>query len=290
MIERRSWRFSDGILLAGLVAMAAAATWSIWVEMFSIGLREEEQSHILLAPAIAAWLVWVRRERLRFTRPKWTIVGPAVVALGWVSAWRGFHGEHEILRHLGALLMVGGAALTVLGIDFVRRFLPAAAALLFLLPIPARVRFQVALPLQEATAQITQFGMELFGAPVTRAGNVLSINGVEVAVAEACNGMRMVAALVLISYAFVFSIPMRMGVRLFILAISPLVAILCNVIRLTPTVLLYGYADEGVADAFHDVSGWVMLPIALGILWAIFGVLRWIEVPIAPYAVAEERP
>ncbi len=288
MIQRRAWRFSDGVLLAALVGLAIVATREIWRDIFRIGWHNEEQSHILLAPLIALWLMWVRRERLRFCRPCWTLLGPLVVGVGWALAWYGFHGSTTVFWHFGALLIVAGAAITVVGVEFVRNFAPAMIALVFLMPVPGDIRGDIAVPLQKVTATVTQFGMELFGVPVTRAGNQLSLNGQDVAVAEACNGMRMVAALVLVSFAFVFSTPMRQGVRIFILAISPLVAIVCNVIRLVPTVLLYGYSSKDAADTFHDVSGWAMLFVALGILWGIFGVLRWIEIPITPYAVAEE--
>ena len=288
MMERRAWRFSDGVLLAGLVGLAIVATWSTWVEVFTVALRDEEQSHVLLAPLIAVWLAWVRRERLRYSRPKWTILGPAGVLAGWGLAWLGFQSDKEMFLHVGSLLIVISAGLTVVGVSFARNFMPAIVALLFLLPAPGRIRYRIAVPLQEVTADITHKIMELFGAPIVSHGNILTINGVDVAVAEACNGMRMVAALGLVSYAFVFSAPMRQSVRLFILAVSPLVAIVCNVVRLVPTVLLYGYGDPEVADMINDVSGWVMLLVALGILWGVFGLLRWIEVPITPYSVAEE--
>ena len=133
----------------------------------------------------------------------------------------------------------------------------------------------------------TYFFMDLFGAPVTRAGNALTINGHDVAIAEACNGMRMVAALALISYAFVFTVQMRLSVRLFILAISPLIAVIVNVARLVPTVFFYGYLDQDLAGLFHDLSGWLSLLLALGLLWGLLGIMRWIEVPLTPYAVSE---
>lgn len=289
MIERRSWKFTDGLLLAALIALAVGASWDIWTDIFiGYAMRDAEQSHIFLAPVVALWLGWVRRERLRKCRPHWTMLGPVVIGLGWLTSWYGFTSQFEFFWHFGALLMVGGAALTVTGVDLFKRFAPALIALLFLMPIPGMIRQEISLPLQTVTAEVTQFLMEVFGAPVARSGNVLTINGEEVAVAEACNGMRMVAALLLVSFAFVFSVPMRQEIRIFILAISPAVAIICNVIRLTPTVLLYGYASQDTADLFHDVSGWLMLPIALAILWGIFAVLRWIEIPLTPYAVAED--
>lgn len=286
MSKRPAWGFLDGSLAVGLAALAVAATWPTWKDIFTLASRSAEQSHIFLAPIIAVWLFWVRRERLRWARPQWTMLGPAAVAAGWLLSWWGFGAGVMIAEHFGALLIVVGAAATVIGAQPLWLFLPAVGALLFLMPVPGTIRQAISIPLQQATAVITHFGLELVGAPVARSGNVLSINGRDVAVAEACNGMRMVAALGIVTYAFVFSVPMRQGVRLGLLAISPAVALLCNVIRLTPIVLFYGYAEQSLASAFHDLSGWLMLFVALGILWAILGLLRWLDLPIAPYAVA----
>ena len=288
MIDRGAWKFTDGVLLAALPALAIAAMWRTWADIINVAFRDEEQSHVLLAPIVAAWLLWTRRERLRMVRPRWSFPGPAVIALGWAAAEFGFARGHLALEHFGAIAVAFGSALTILGVRFVIKFLPAFAALLFLIPVPGFIRHEVAGPLQTITARVTVFGLELFGVPVARTGNVLTINGHDVAVAEACNGMRMVAALAIVTYAFVFSVPMRQSVRLLLLAASPIVAIVCNVIRLTPTVLLYGYTDLDTAELFHDLSGWAMLFVALGILWATLGLLRWLEVPIAPYAVAQE--
>ena len=287
MTERRSWRFIDGALLVMLVALAITATWSIWATIFRIAYRDAEQSHIFLAPAVAGWLFWVRRERMRLCRPSWSLVGPLIVAAGWAMAWFGFSSAVEAAHHLGALLIVVGAAATVLGPAFLLRFAPAFLSLAFVLPVPGRIRWAVAAPLQEYSARITQVIMDLVGVPVERAGNLLSINGVDVAVAEACNGMRMVSALALVAFAFVFSFPMRNWVRVLILAVSPAVALLCNVIRLGPTVLLYGYSTRDVASIFHDMSGWAVLGVALFILWLMLRTLRWLEFPIEPYAAAK---
>jgi exosortase/archaeosortase family protein len=72
-----------------------------------------------------------------------------------------------------------------------------------------------------------------------------------------------------------------------ILAISPAVALIVNVLRLTPTALLYGYSSNEVADTFHDISGWAMLIVAFGMLWLVLATLRWLEAPIEPYATTK---
>lgn len=284
----RSWRAEDGLLLTGLVAIAVAAMWGIWVDIFRFALRSQEQSHILLAPAIVGWLIWTRRHRLRRLRPERSLLGPVVIAAGIGLAAFGFHNGYEIGQHVGAILTLVGAVLTVLGTQFLWKFLPALGALIFLMPVPGRVRAPIAQHLQEYSAAFVHWGLDLVGVPVTRAGNLLTINGFDVQVAEACNGMRMVSALALVTFAFVFSIPMRNEVRLALLALSPVVAFVCNILRLAPTVLFYGYASPGAAELFHDASGWGILLVALTMLWGVVATLRWLEAPIAPYEVAGE--
>ncbi len=270
-----------------LVAFAVVASLPIWVDIFKLGWRVDEQSHVLMAIPIAGWLAWHRRERLRRWEQKDLWVGPLLIAAGYLLSRFGFANGYQIFWHAGGIAMVVGAILSIVGTQVAWRLAPAFGALVFLLPVPGRIRLQVAIPLQEASARATYFFMDLFGAPVTRAGNALTINGHDVAIAEACNGMRMVAALALISYAFVFTVQMRLGIRLFILAISPLIAVVVNVARLVPTVFFYGYLDQDLAGVFHDLSGWLSLLFALGLLWGLLGILRWIEVPLTPYAVSE---
>lgn len=281
---RREWRFRDGVILMTLVALAVVATRDIWALIFEIAWRDEENSYILLAPLIAAWLFWIRRDRLRFGSPHWTPTGPIVIGLGWAMIAVGYAKGFDIGEHLGALLVVFGAGLTVFGWKFVRSFLPAFVGLLFLLPTPGTIRSFIAIPLEAHSASITHSILETFGVPIFLEGNLLSINGHDVAVAEACNGMRMVSALALVTYAFVFSVPMRQSVRIGFLVFSPLVALFVNIIRLVPTVLFYGYTKQSTAELFHDVSGWAMLGVALVILWGFRMLLRWLEIPIVPYS------
>jgi exosortase len=184
--------------------------------------------------------------------------------------------------------MAVGCIITALGKNVFFQFLPAFAVLVFLVPIPGFIRQEVSVPLQSATAYVTQVLLEIFGVPIERSGNLLRINGQDVAVAEACNGMRMVFALVLVSYAFAFSIPLRNTTRLLVLACSPIAALICNVIRLIPTVLVYGYQAEGskMGDHFHDWSGWFMLPVAFMLLMMVMKALKWALLPVMRFNLA----
>lgn len=262
-----------------LLALAVAVTSDIWADIFAIATRDEESSQVLLVPLVVAWLVWVRRDRWQGCRVRQTWIGPPLIAAGWLLSTIGYHHAIQSFWHGGAVLVAVGCFLTVVGSDLLRRFLPVFVVLVFLIPVPGMARQEIAIPLQSVTAQLTQIACEILGFDVGRTGNVLNLNGVDVEVAEACNGMRMVFALVLVSFAFAYGTKMPNYVRLLIVLGSPLAAVLCNVIRLIPTVWLYGNYPEQVAVRFHDISGWVMLPIAFLLLLGFTRLIRWALTP-----------
>ena len=213
-------------------------------------------------------------------------MGPIIVGVGWAISSLGFYRGIQSFWHGGAVLVVLGCVVSVLGKQAILRFLPVIAVLVFLVPVPGQFRLGVALPLQNWTARIEQRTFEVLGTEVQRAGNRLIINGIDVSIIEACNGLRMVFALILVSYAFSFGLPLRNRVRFLILLASPFAAILCNLFRILPTVWLYGNAPRHIARAFHDYSGMLMLPIALLLLLGIIRLLRWALIPEMRYTLA----
>lgn len=268
-----------------LAACAVVATLGVWSEIWQRAFHNPEDSHVLLALPVAIWLGVLRRTRLRRWHPEPSMVGPVMIAIGWGLILTGFYTATDIFQHFGALLAVCGAIVAVLGHRLPMLLKPSLIALLFLFPVPGTFRQHIAIPLQHISAIIAENLLALFGVAVERSGIVLTLNGQEVAVAEACNGMRMVSALGLITFAFVFSVPMRANIRLLLLVFSPVIALVVNIARLIPTSLAYGYTAPDTAQLVHDVGGWAVLALALGMLWGLLAVLRWLEVPVAPYPV-----
>jgi len=270
-----------------MVTLAVLSCWQAWFDIFHIAARDEEASHIFLVPLIAVWLVWIRRSRFRNTRPHGQMWGTLVLALGTIIHLWGYYASIQSLWHGGTVLVAVGALLVVLGTEVLLNFLPSFAVLIFLIPIPGILREQIAIPLQTTTAAIAQQIFEIIGMPVERSGNLLSVNGVDVTIAEACNGVRMAFALTLVSYTFAFSVPLRGYARALVLAASPISAIVCNVIRLMFVLWFYG-AQSPWAGILHDVSGWLMLALSFLILRLILSVLRWALVPVETFTLAKD--
>jgi exosortase len=284
----RTTRLSGRLILAGLV-MAALAVWATrraWADAWALADIDGENSHVFLAPLVVVWLFWVRRARLAHVRVTGRWVGILLIVLGWLLSARGVEENIAAAFHVGSLIVVVGAFVSVCGKGSVLRFMPAAFALLFLIPVPQRVRQDLAIPLQTTTAWLTDGVLDAIGVDSQVAGNTLIVNGKSVMIAEACNGMPMVFGLMLVTYAFAFAWPMRNGVRWALLILSPLVTLGCNVLRTVPLVWTYANRSRETFEWLHAYSSWLMLPLAFVLLLGVVHALKWLEVPVDRYRLA----
>lgn len=283
----RAWTARDFALMALIVGLALWAVRREIASIIQIGLGDSEQSHVLLVPFIAGWLLWLRRDRLPFLRHQPSMLGPLLIATGWASVWFGYETDTMVLQHGGALVLILGALLSTTGPLLLRQFMPVLLVFVFFIPVPGILRQQITIPLQYIAASITHQVLGIVGIAAEKTGNVIIVQGQQVAVGEACNGMRMVFALTLVVYALVFSVPLKRNTKLLLLAVSPLLAMVCNVIRLVPTAVVYGYGSATFAEQFHDLAGWVMLPVALGALVMLLRLMRWLELPVSHWRLSQ---
>lgn len=280
------WQGVGFFLIIGLSILAMPRVWgSIWIE----AVRDEESSHILLVPFAAAWLVWVRRRFFATLRPRGFWAGALILWAGVAAMLVGYEYQVETLRQSSVVLMIIGAAVTMFGVDVFRRFGAVVAILFLLLPIWLPLRRGISLTLQEISSVMVGDVLSAAGVDIIRAGNLLIVNDVPVNIAEACNGMRMVFAIGLVVYAFMFSYPFRWYVRSVVLLAVPIVALLCNIVRLVPTIWAYGWGSETLADTIHVWGGWLMVGVGFVISLGILSVLKWARVSLKTSGDADPR-
>jgi exosortase/archaeosortase family protein len=103
-------------------------------------------------------------------------------------------------------------------------------------------------------------------------------------VAEACSGLGMLFTFLALATAVAFVIDRPPRDKIILVASALPIALLANVVRVTATGVLHVTAGDAAAKAFfHDLAGWVMMPLALGVLWLELVVLSRLF-------VAAERP
>ncbi len=274
------WSSRDAWILAALLGLSALAFGAAWQQLVLEIIRKSDNGYIFVVPFVVAFLAWIRRSRARYVRRNPSFAGVALaLAAGGLVAF-GAETDTRMATHLAAILSLVACVITLAGTAIVRHFFPAFVALLFLIPVPGELRNAIANPLQHFAVIVTQDVLDLLGVAAEREGLVLNIEGTRIFVAEACDGMRMVFALALTVFAFVFSVPLRPQTRLLLLLASPFIAIFCNLIRLTATGVAYGYSSTAIAADIHEVAGWLMLPLAIVFLQSILRLMRWLDLPV----------
>ena len=111
-------------------------------------------------------------------------------------------------------------------------------------------------------------------------GNVIRLGEVRIGVVEACSGLSMLLVFFALATAAILVTRRPLLDRILIVASAIPIAIGSNVVRITVTAILYKTAGSRIADlVFHDLAGWLMMPLALGFLWAELRLLSWVLVP-----------
>jgi exosortase len=259
-IPRSRWLGAAAVAAAGVIVSFPA-----WQDLVRTAVNHHDSDASILAPPIAAWLLWQRRAALaEDPRGRWWAIPLAVAALAIV--WWGEETDRHALAHFGALLTLAVAFVSSFGARAFGRTAAAWGALLFAIPLPGVVRRAIAQPLQEYGAMLAEGTLDTLGFSIERLGASLVIDGVPVAVSEACDGMRMVSALMLVIWAVAFGRESRASIRALLIVSAPVTALTCNAIRLVPTVVCFAMFEQKDAEFLHDVLGWLTLPLCLGLL------------------------
>lgn len=234
--------------------------------------------HCLFIAPVVGWLVWIRRGELARLRPVGWAPGLLLVATGGFGWLLGDAAGVAIARHVGLVVMLQGAVVTILGPHVSRGLLFPMAYALFLVPFGEGMEP----PLQDVTVWITMHLLHLFGVPATVDGVLINANGLLFEVAEACSGSKFVIAMiafgVLVAHLCYRSWPRR--IVFMIMAI--LVPVIANGFRAFGTIYAAVLTSVATATGFdHIVFGWIFFALVMAAVLAIGW--RWFDrAPDAP--------
>jgi exosortase len=111
--------------------------------------------------------------------------------------------------------------------------------------------------------------LQTFGFAAVAEGNTIYLDNGPLLVHEACSGLSMLLIFFALSTAVVIVVKRPWLDRGVILLSTVPIAVIANVIRITATGMAQEYV--GVKQArtfFHDWAGFLMMPLALAMLWA----------------------
>ncbi len=269
-------------LVALLVVATGWAYWSTAVDMFKEWQRDDDYSAGQLVPLVAIFFLWVDRKHLARLplKPCW-LGGLALLVLAQAARAYGVLFLFESAERYSLVLAVAALVLMVAGTAVFWRVKWILLFLFLMVPLPGRIHNMISGPLQGFASTGSVFVLEVFGVRVSQQGNVVTLDQrIPMGVAEACSGLRMLTAFIIVA-VFVAYMVKRPRWQKAVLVISSIpVAVLCNVLRIVATAVLFLHASSEVAEKFfHDFAGLVMMPAAVMLMFGQLWIMAMLTVP-----------
>lgn len=264
--------------VAGTVAVLAFVYFPLFRYSFGEWLKPD-YSHGFLVPLFSVYLAW--------TWKAWApdvLVWPEVRGLGFIVAAapvfllaRYTNFATEWLQGVSFVLAVLGAVTVFGGVAALRWLYAPVLFLMFMFPLPYRVEHFLGWPLQKIAAVGSEYVLQTLGYPTYRDGVVLHCQDHLLEVQNACNGLSMLLTFLTLSTGMALLVKRPWPDRVGILVAAIPIAILSNVLRISLTGVLYNEGGKELGDkVFHDFAGWMMMPLALGVLWLGLKALDWV--------------
>lgn len=282
--QRGLWQ--DRVLIgASLTAMLLVFVWLYGAALgglFRAALKNDDYSAGVLVPLVVPIMVWREKGTLRQCRlrPCWWW-GAGLIVMSQFSRLFGLLFMFESIDRYSVVPMVAGLVLMLCGWQLFRRVVWILLFLLLMFPLPGRVHNMVSPPLQRLATTGSVFLLEVVGTRVSQQGNVVMLgDNTPMAVAEACSGLRMLTAFIIVAAFIAYMVKRPRWHKAILLASSIPVAVACNIIRifLTAMIMLYVSVELG-EHFFHDFAGLVMMPAAVSLIFGEIWLLDRIVTP-----------
>ncbi len=267
----------------GLVATAAWAYWPALTETVERWSSSPQYSHGYLVPLFAAYLSWRRRgmHSGNVVDPSWWGLAWLIVGLGLHLG--GAHFYHDWASALAILPILAGLTMCLGGRRLLSWHWPAIAFLVFMLPLPYRVEVSLAYPLQRLATLASTYMLQTAGFAAVAEGNIIVMTSTNIGVVEACSGLGMMVTFFAMTTAVAILWPRGMVDKVIIVLSAVPIALAANVVRIALTGMLAETVGQRIADVFfHDLAGWLMMPLALAMLWVEMAILSRLFVDAGP--------
>jgi exosortase A len=263
--SREAW-LSAAALLGSAAAVLIALFWPEARSAYDTWTGITAYNHCFLIAPVSGYLLWQRRDVLERMLPQPSLLplillGPLTIL--WIVAKTLSVVE---LEQLTIMTMFQVIALTILGWRAYRGLLIPFLYLFFLIP----TGYFLVPSLQQLTASLAVQGLQLVGTPVYWDGTLIEVPSGWYRVAEACAGIRFLTASLAFGVFFAALMYRSIWRWVFFLALSVVVPIIANGIRVFGTIELGEISGNAAAvEADHIIYGWGFFSLVTLLLMAI---------------------
>lgn len=257
----------------GIAFIAMFFRWIVKQNEFSWN-SFEDWGHAYAIPLVSGYMIWRRRKEIlrEEVRAFWPGLPLMLVGMGsYLFFIVGF--ANHMLQGASMIIALCGMTLMIVGPRIFRHMYLPICYLGFAMTISQqymeKITFQLQLVASKGAWLLLSAIGTIFGFFVDLDGNILSVGGHKLNVAEACSGMRMVVAFFALAAAVSLFSSKHWWQRIALLLMAAPVAIFMNVIRVAVLGLLAMWNPNLAAGDAHMMIGMVLLVPSLLLFMAI---------------------
>ncbi len=228
--------------------------------------EDPDMGHGFFVPAVAAYVVWQRREEFLSLTPKPNWWGAILVVWGGIQLLLATLGAELFTARVSFLFTLIGAVWMLGGTQILKKLAFPLFLLFFMIPIPAVIYSAATFKLQILASKLADDALNILQIPVLREGNVLELPNQKLSVVEACSGIRSLLSLSFFSLVYGFFFEKKLWIRTVLFFSTIPICIIANASRVTITGIMTQIKAELAEGFFHEAEGWVIYMVAMVIL------------------------
>lgn len=252
--------------------------------LVNVWLEDSNNSHGLLVPLIAGFFAYQKRDDLKkyITNMDnqqhhfWTVTFGLIVFTGSLLIYVLFYiGHIAFISRLMLIFSLISLVWYYFGLGLVRIVLFPLLFLLFMIPVPVSFINHITLPMKTVATNMAVPLIKLFGVPLIQEGNIIHLTTCTLEVAEACSGIRSMTSMLMLGFFFAYMTNGNNYKKIILVLLSPVIAILANILRIMGTGILANTYGQTVARGYvHDISGYLVFIFGFTGLFFLFKLLN----------------
>jgi len=253
------------MILYGRVLESMAQQW--W--------SDPNYGHGFLVPVFAAYILWHERNVRRAVLVQTSNWGLAIMLFAVGLLILGTLASEHFTARVSLLILITGLIVFLVGWQALRSVAFPIGYLIFMIPLPAIIYYQLTFPLQLLASRLGANGLVALGVPTIREGNLLILPNCTLEVMEACSGVRSLLSLLAAVVGYVYLAEPSIWKRCVLVAATVPIVILSNGLRLVATgVLSYFYGPGVDVGLTHTGLGLAFFALAFLLILLVHRLLR----------------
>ncbi len=261
------------------IAIGLVLTWFTYEVMFKYwwqmwGDKNGYFSHGYLVPLLAGYMIYMQRGLLTKDKLKPTLWGLLWIAVAILLVMASKLSASSAISAISIMCMSIGSVLLLFGRKWMRILWFYILYCGLMVPVPNTIFDEISFPIQQLSTDVAAKLLGLFY-EINRNGIIISLPGYELMVGAPCSGFKIGVSMLTFATFFAVYTGLPRWKQVLLVIISQPLALFINGLRIAAIGVAGVKWGHGVADEVHNYGGYVVILIALAILFVIGRWFGW---------------